>query len=197
MSLAGQRPDIAKELDYIKNRDSEEPTPDMLTIGSHKHKWWICSNEPLHSWYVDVKHRTNDRNCPHCKHKTESKLMTFIISYYGQILTKEHYVTIGDYNYRYDFYIPCLNLLIELDGDQHFKQIMTWKSCDENRKSDVVKMLYAWTNHCMILLNQMEIYYDKYDWKGHLISLFNYIKTATCVCIIFYTNITDVYERSE
>ena len=41
--------------------------------------------------------------------------------------------------YRYDFLIKDLNLIIELDGNQHFKQVSNWTSPEYNLKNDIVR----------------------------------------------------------
>ena len=37
----------------------------------------------------------------------------------------------------FDFYIPDLDLIIELDGDQHFEQVSNWTPCNKTREKDV------------------------------------------------------------
>jgi len=45
--------------------------------------------------------------------------------------------------YRFDFYILKKNVLIEVDGRQHFEQVMNWDRPDETRLNDVFKMKTA------------------------------------------------------
>ena len=39
----------------------------------------------------------------------------------------------------YDYYIKDLNLIIELDGIFHHKQVSNWKSPEENKINDYIK----------------------------------------------------------
>jgi len=48
---------------------------------------------------------------------------------------------------RFDFYIPCLNLLIELDGEQHYiidgNNLYTQKKLEQLQRNDKLKTKYA------------------------------------------------------
>lgn len=48
-------------------------------------------------------------------------------------------------NYRYDFYIPSLNMIIETHGIQHYKaqRPKHWKTYDEEHENDINKWLLA------------------------------------------------------
>lgn len=50
-------------------------------------------------------------------------------------------------NYRYDFYIPSLNIIIETHGLQHYKNTKgSWKSLDEEKNNDNHKKELALSN---------------------------------------------------
>lgn len=50
-------------------------------------------------------------------------------------------------NYRYDFYIPSLNIIIETHGLQHYKNTKgSWKSLDEEKNNDNRKKELALSN---------------------------------------------------
>ena len=70
----------------------------------------------------------------------------------------------------YDFCIPDLNIIIELDGGQHFKDVQIWKSnWKEQFKNDKYKQECANANHySMIRLLQEDVFYDKYDYCKEL-----------------------------
>ncbi len=70
--------------------------------------------------------------------------------------------------YRFDFFIPNLNIIIELDGGQHFKQVPNWLDPFEQTKKDVWKMNQANSNNIYVIrLLQEDVY--KYDnsWLEH------------------------------
>ena len=56
-------PQIAKEWDFSKNRESLE----TVVKGSHKKYWWICPNG--HSYEAAVNNRVKGRGCPFCAGK--------------------------------------------------------------------------------------------------------------------------------
>jgi very-short-patch-repair endonuclease len=70
----------------------------------------------------------------------------------------------------YDFCIPELRIIIELDGDQHFKKIEYWGSDpDKVRANDLYKEKCAISNgYHVIRLLQEDVWRDKYDWKTKL-----------------------------
>lgn len=93
----------------------------------------------------------------------------------------------------FDFYLPDLNLLIELDGRQHFKQVSTWKSPEDNRKSDVYKMIKVFQqNLSLIRFYQEDVWEDKNNWKERLIP---YLIKYESPKIIFIDNNKNLYNQ--
>ena len=66
-SLAHLHPTIAKEWDYDKNKT----VPELVTAGSNKKVWWVCSVDKRHKWDAIVASRTreNGTGCPYCNGK--------------------------------------------------------------------------------------------------------------------------------
>jgi very-short-patch-repair endonuclease len=63
-----------------------------------------------------------------------------------------------------------LKIIIELDGEQHFRQVGKWKSPEETQKRDLYKEKCATENsYHVIRLLQEDVWRDKYDWKNTLI----------------------------
>jgi very-short-patch-repair endonuclease len=70
----------------------------------------------------------------------------------------------------FDFILEELKIIIELDGPQHFKQIMNWKSPEETRSGDIYKMKCANDNgFSVIRILQEDVYNDKYEWLSQLV----------------------------
>ncbi len=64
-SLKDNCPALLKEWDYDKNTI----IPEMVTIGSHKRAFWICSNCG-HKWSTEIRVRAMRKNgCPKCRNK--------------------------------------------------------------------------------------------------------------------------------
>ena len=69
----------------------------------------------------------------------------------------------------FDFVIPEHNIIIELDGPQHFIQISNWASPEETNINDKYKMESAnKNNYSVIRLTQEDVFYDTYDWYNKL-----------------------------
>lgn len=71
----------------------------------------------------------------------------------------EHTVKINGANYRYDFYLPDYNLIIEYDGEQHYfpvnfggwDEVELQKRFNEIKKHDQIKTQYCIDNHINLL----------------------------------------------
>lgn len=81
--------------------------------------------------------------------------MTNLEQHIASILTKEKIDFIREYwfkdlhggRYRYDFYLPKLNILVEVDGPHHTKQIYTRKEFMAGQERDRRKNSYALANN--------------------------------------------------
>ena len=58
------------------------------------------------------------------------------------------------------------NLLIEFDGEQHFRQVSDWKSPEEQNKTDKFKISKCLENgYSIIHILQEDVWFDKNNWK--------------------------------
>lgn len=118
--------------------------------------------------------------CPVCKNKTEKKLYEFLIIHYPKINREVKFTwTLNQSTQkfkRFDFCIESIKVIIELDGKQHFKQVLNWDSPETQKKNDIDKMILANENgYRVIRILQEDVYYDLNDWKKNIldaISLF-------------------------
>ena len=70
----------------------------------------------------------------------------------------------------YDFVIKDKNIIIELDGKQHFQQIGNWPTPEETQKIDLYKMKCANDNgFSVIRILQKDVYFNKYNWFYELV----------------------------
>jgi hypothetical protein len=70
--------------------------------------------------------------CRKCVNKTEAKLYEKIITIYPSLQTQFKQEWCKKIKHLpYDFCIPEYKIIIELDGVQHFTQIMNWSSPEE------------------------------------------------------------------
>lgn len=65
-SLQELNPDLIKEWDYNKNQD----TPEIISIHSHKKVWWICKDNPTHSYQALVIEKIKGKKCTICNPPT-------------------------------------------------------------------------------------------------------------------------------
>ena len=83
-------------------------------------------------------------------------------------------------NKRYDFLIPEMNTIIELDGRQHFVQVKNWQSPDSTQSNDIQKMKNANENgYRVIRLLQEDVLNDTYDWFDELKNVILNTRTMT------------------
>jgi very-short-patch-repair endonuclease len=135
--------------------------PEEIAIKSNKKYWFVClvckndyEQRPLD--------KTRGNGCPFCVNKSERKVSEYLkeinIEY-----KKEFKINSKK---RYDFFIPEFYLIIEVDGDQHFRQVRNWGNFEHTIDNDIQKMEVALENGYSILrIYQPDIWLDKIDWK--------------------------------
>jgi very-short-patch-repair endonuclease len=116
---------------------------------------------------------TNGNWCPFCVNKTEEKLFNNLIKLY---VIKRQFKSVWCKNPKtnkylpFDFILEDLNIIIEQDGPQHFKQIGNWQSHELTNIHDIYKMKCANDNGFSIIrLLQKDIWHDRYDWIQELL----------------------------
>ena len=124
--------------------------------------------------------------CPTCKNKTEKKLLEWLQkqSFIKQVKHqykpkwfKYHCIIKGkpkirSFTYSYDFLITLQNgkqLIIELDGRQHFEQVSNWEGPLHNQMRDAYKERKARQHKLKVIrILQEYVYYDRNDWEETL-----------------------------
>jgi len=140
-------PDILLEWNYEKNITIK---PSEISTSSSYKVSWKCKKG--HEWDATISNRIqNESGCPFCINKSEQKLYALLTERFPNFTIS--YNKTFDWcrsedcvKYRFDFYVVELNLLIELDGEQHFKQVLDWDSPEINQERDVYKMVKAIKN---------------------------------------------------
>ena len=138
--------------------------PRGVTKCSNKKYWFECDKCNL-CFYKTLSKITGPRNgwCPHCVNKTETKLYIQLLSVYPTIVRE--FKPNWSNNKRYDFCIPELKIIIELDGPQHFKQISNWECPDTQHENDLQKEQIAnEQEYSIIRITQTDVMEDTYDW---------------------------------
>ena len=176
----GRRKDTQDEfIDKAKKVHGDTYKYDNVNyLGSKKNVYITC---PKHG---DFPRTPNDhlqgKGCPICKEsKGEKSIFNYLIDTYGKdnvipgktfsACTNEHKGYLRCHKYKFDFYLPKFNTIIEFDGIQHFEFIphfhKTEEKFDERVMDDKHKTNYCDTNHIKLIrifhneehiLNQLE-----------------------------------------
>ena len=168
------------------NYEKNKFNPRYVSKYSDKICWFICNNK--HEFKKKLKHIAFDnRWCPHCKNKTEQKLLQHLQTKYSviyQYRTKWCRHTVTNSYLPFDFVIHSLKLIIELDGKQHFQQVSNWQSPKEIQIRDKYKMKCANNNgYTVIRILQEDVFYDKNNWKISLHKAMHIYDKPTCIFI--------------
>lgn len=111
--------------------------------------------------------------CPHCKNKTESKVLKYLREEYPHCKRQLRYewcrFSKTNSVMPFDFGLEEEKILVELDGIQHFEQVSNWDHPDNVKAKDMEKMKKAVeAEYSVIHVFQPEVWSDAYDWKGVL-----------------------------
>ena len=131
----------------------------------------VCENG--HEFDTAPRRIKEGKWCRFCVNKTETKVNEYLKTL-GLDFTKE-----ATFNWclsnknkprRFDFYLSKYRLVIELDGDQHFKQVSNWKSHIKTTYVDVYKAKLALANGISVLrIYQMDILLDTVNWRENIL----------------------------
>jgi len=124
--------------------------------------------------------------CPCTKNKTETKLNAWLCQEFKHLeFTKQARFKwckspASGHKLRFDMYCRTLAVVIELDGLQHFEQVLNWKSPVEQYTSDAYKMKCL-TDHgkSVVRLEQVMVWQDTAPWQGVLHKLIQDVERKT------------------
>ena len=170
--------------------------PRNIAKGSDKKCWFTC-DQCNHDFCSIISGITcHNKWCSHCTNKTELILYKWLLknknikevhreykpkwcsteyktSFHKKIIHKR-------YQYRYDFLITFHNnnnLIIELDGRQHFEQIKNWKTPFSQQIRDKYKEFKAKKYKIpLIRCCQRNVFQNKNNWKNKLLKQFTKYK---------------------
>lgn len=135
--------------------------------------------------------------CKFCKNKTEKLLLTWLEKTFEQykIITQSTFDwCVNDESGKklpFDFCIKKLKLIIELDGKQHFEQVMNWTPYEFTQNRDIYKMIKALKNgYTVIRISQQDVWSKKYN----LNNMKEYIKLHDYPRIIYLSVNENLYK---
>lgn len=114
--------------------------------------------------------------CPYCVNKTETKVLRWLDDIFYSVVFQPRFDWCK--NPKTGKYLPfdfCVSdeLIIEVDGIQHFEQVSNWMPPEEQQKRDRYKEERAAENGYKVLrLGQEDVWYDRIDWKQKILDFF-------------------------
>lgn len=170
-SIVYTHPEIASEWHPTKNNKIDIKN---ITKASNTPVWWSCSkSRSSHEWKTNTNNRIGlNRGCPYCLNKTESKLYDYLRNLYPDTITQ---FKLDSCKFKkhlpFDFCIPELKTIIELDGRQHFEQVSNWGCPEKAVKRDIFKMQKAEkAGYKIIRIFQEDVYNNDLVWLSeHLL----------------------------
>ena len=146
-------------------------------------------NHNMTKLMTEIYSDKNFNNCKRIKHKTEKKIAEYLQNKFPEekILTgykaKCEWCRSPDTNYPlpFDIIIPEFKIIIECDGETHFKEELrnpkfSYKLTHEH---DMYKMAMAIKNeYSMIRMHQVDVYKDLKKWREKIIEYIEIIKKS-------------------
>lgn len=165
---------------------------------SYRDKHDFCCEKCNNVFSKVIDHISQGSWCPKCYNKGELKLFDTLKIEYPNIECQKLYNWCkGDKGrcFPFDFVISDKKIIIELDGDQHFRHTNPkWRSPEEQRKRDVYKMLCAnKQQYFVIRLLQTDVLYNKNNWKSFLDNAIKNISNAEKNIVNQYISKNGVY----
>lgn len=152
--------------DFEKN----EQRPREVFASSHKKFWFECENK--HIFSSSLGNVSYGYWCPLCKNKTEAKLFSFLQQHFKDPVhqLKVWWCKNPETNKFLPFDFCVSKTIIELDGRQHYEQVMGWQSPELTQKNDRYKEEQALKNGYSVLrILQEDVWNDRIDWKSLLL----------------------------
>jgi very-short-patch-repair endonuclease len=147
--------------------------PRQVFKSSHTKKYFFDC-EYGHQFQMNLGNITNNNQwCPFCVNKTETKLYEKVLSFFPTIVKGFRVDWCKNQSTNrylpFDFVLEEQKVIIELDGQQHFKQVLNWSSPEEQLINDKYKEKCANENgYFIIRILQLDVWNDKNDWLNRL-----------------------------
>lgn len=179
--------DIAKASFHSKKNG----IPFSEDLHFNKKYYWKCTKNSCHTYSCSFKERlrrtafSDGNGCPRCIYYGEEVICEFLrtknIKY-----EREKKFPWAPYLSRYDIYLPEKNILLEIDGEQHFFGKRKWGTANEIRKKDIYKMQTAFSQGFSIIRIRQKDLLDKskFNWKSLLEEMLDLCYTPKTLGII-------------
>jgi very-short-patch-repair endonuclease len=157
-------------IERSKNLSTKNIKNPIEVFKSTAEKFWFDCDKCGNIFESKLCHITDGSWCPKCRYKTEDKLFSIISQIYLTLNQQFKVDWCKDKKHLpFDFVIDERKIIIEQDGEQHWKQVAKWKTPEHNRQRDLYKMKCANENGFSIIrILQEDVFKDKYDWVKEL-----------------------------
>jgi very-short-patch-repair endonuclease len=162
--------------------------------------WFVGPYSGLKRWFkcdvckTDFESKVCDVSrghfCRTCKNKTERMLHTFLqsVPFIETVCQEQKFdwcrSNLGN-KLPFDEYIDD-KVIVEGDGDQHFKQVSNWTPHIETQERDIYKMKRAFENgKSVIRIYQEDIYRDRNQWRDRLTDALKKVKSIDKPTYVF------------
>lgn len=158
----------SKYWNYEKN---ENLIPRNFTISTAKKFWFDCDicKKSFNIGLNTINSKNTWCNCTN--NKTETKLLEWLTIQKYKVEYQKKFEWCKKIMYLpFDFYLKDYNIIIELDGIQHYEDVVRWKSSyktvqeNDKYKSDLALL----HNITVIRILQHDIWFNKNDWENIL-----------------------------
>ena len=139
--------------------------------------------------------------CPRCKNKTELKFINWYSQNYPhkikhQVRFKWCKNSETKKCLPFDSCVEQLKLIIEIDGPQHFIQVMNWKCPKDQQERDIYKMNKAIEKgYTIIRIIQEDIWNEKNNWDKNTIETINKVINKECSEKVLFVGDPKLYEN--
>lgn len=177
---------IKLTIDYVKDyfKKYNYTCLEEIYINSRTKMRFICDKGHHSSMQFDSFKNAHNR-CSKCKNKTEQIVNKFLKDNYTNIVFQPRFEWCKNKKcLPFDFLLDDLKLFVEVDGNQHFKQIMNWYTPQKNQKIDIFKMKSTLDHgYSIIRISQEDIYKDNIDWQELLKNNIKKYDNPNCIYI--------------
>ena len=175
-----------KKSKYWSSKNGNIQPRDVFKSSNSKYIF-ICENN--HEYKSQLNDVSAGYWCPQCVNKTETKLYENMVKIFPSLITqyKTDWCKNENNNYLpFDFCIPEHNIIIEMDGRQHFIQVSNWQPPEITFENDKYKEKCANDNgYSTIRIIQEDVLYDKYDWCKELCEAIENIRNGNEIVNIY------------
>ncbi len=173
--------------------------PRQVFITSHTKYLFNC-NICKKEFECSLGNIYNGKWCPTCKNITEKMLFNELKKIYENLEHQFYISWCKNPNTNrflpFDFVLHNYKIIIELDGKQHFEQVMNWDSPEEQFKRDIYKMNCANNNgYSVIRIFQEDVYSDKIEWLTILKESIEEIKNKNVIENHYISHDENLYKK--